>query len=69
MVCVVHRLQWGEEVFLSPICVVHECNVLNKRDALNLAGWPYLTSQTCIMQCSYLIPIVSLWLYEGLEVS
>ena len=45
MVCVVHRLQWGEEVFLSPISVVHGCNVLNKRDALNLAGWPYLRSQ------------------------
>ena len=31
--------------FLSPIRVVHGCDVLNKRDALNLAGWPYLTGQ------------------------
>ena len=52
--------------FLSPICVVHGCNVLNKRDALNLDGG--LISRVR-HNAVYLIPIVSLWLYEGLEVS
>ena len=48
MVCVWRIGCDGERkfaTFLSPICVVHGCDVLNKRDALNLAGWPYLTSQ------------------------
>ena len=46
-VCVAHRLRWGEEVCyfsFSHLCGAG-CDVLNKRDALNLAGWPYLTSQ------------------------